>query len=378
MKRRWREIVSAWKEKCARENRNFPTIPKQAFPSLLRELMEKDYSQAVISGFEACGLYPLNVGRPLSRLPEQDKEVETQVQKELLKKLENMRYNQPASAQANRPKKKEKLPAGASYTCLPGRKPQVGVAVNVELEGEEVEGEEVEGEEVEGEEVEGEEVEVEGEEVEEVELEISSEDDFNAGDSSAVQRSAATAKKARKEFWGSESDSSEDKESSDQEKAEEDGSEESERECEREKAKDSEELLPGTYVVAVYQGAWYLGQVLDKKEERLALRQQEYTYVSFMQRVGGSGDNFKWPEKPDKLNTLREDVLFVCGAPIPAAATSSSRNISFTLSPAENKKAYMLLNKAYYHTFLILGYLIPYFQGPVVCVCVCVCLHWSF
>ncbi len=222
---------------------------------------------------------------------------------------------------------------------------------------------------MEGEEVEGEEVEVEGEEVE---LEISSEDEFNAGDSSAVQRSAATAKKARKEFWGSESDSSEDEESSDQEKAEEDGSKESERECEREKAKDSEELLPGTYVVAVYQGAWYLGQVLDKKEERLALRQQEYTYVSFMQRVGGSGDNFKWPEKPDKLNTLREDVLFVCGAPIPAAATSSSRNISFTLSPAENKKAHMLLNKAYYHTFLILGYLIPYFQGPVLCVCVCV------
>ncbi len=80
MKRRWREIVSVWKEKCARENHNFPTIPKQAFPSLLRELMEKDYSQAVISGFEACGLYPLNVGRPLSRLPEQDKKVETQVQ----------------------------------------------------------------------------------------------------------------------------------------------------------------------------------------------------------------------------------------------------------------------------------------------------------
>jgi hypothetical protein len=189
MKRKWREIVSVWKEKCAKENRNFPTIPKQAFPSLLHELMEKDYSQEVISGFEACGLYPMNVGRPLSRLPEEDKEVETQVQQELLKKLQDMRYNQPSSAQADWQKKKEKLPAGASYTCLLGRKPQVGVAVNVDLEGEELEGEDVE-------------------------LEIRSEDDSVASDNSAVQQSAALAKKARTEFWGSGSNSSEDEERS--------------------------------------------------------------------------------------------------------------------------------------------------------------------
>jgi hypothetical protein len=130
-------------------------------------------------------------------------------------------------------------------------------------------------------------------------------------------------------------------------------------------------------VVAVYQGDWYLGAGAGQEEKRLALPRPEYTYISFMQRVGGSGDNFKWPEKPDNLNTLREDVLFICGAPIPAATTSSSRNISFTLSQTENKKAHMLLNKAYYHTFFILGYQVPVptFWDQV---CVCVCVRYGY
>jgi hypothetical protein len=57
-----------------------------------------------------------------------------------------------------------------------------------------------------------------------------------------------------------------------------------------------------------------------------------------MQRLEKSGDLFKWPDKQDKLNTLREDVLFACGAPAPASTTSSSRSISFSLSKAEIKK----------------------------------------
>jgi hypothetical protein len=38
--------------------------------------------------------------------------------------------------------------------------------------------------------------------------------------------------------------------------------------------------------------------------------------------------------------------------PSPAAGMSSSRKISYTLTRVEIKKAYMLPNKAYYHTFL--------------------------
>jgi hypothetical protein len=29
MKRRWREVLTSWKEECVRDGRNFATIPKQ-------------------------------------------------------------------------------------------------------------------------------------------------------------------------------------------------------------------------------------------------------------------------------------------------------------------------------------------------------------
>jgi FKBP-type peptidyl-prolyl cis-trans isomerase len=117
----------------------------------------------------------------------------------------------------------------------------------------------------------------------------------------------------------------------------------------------NEDYPVGSYIVAVYQGKWYVGQVLDKKKEKNALPQDHYVFISFMQRPEGSGDQdvFKWPNKPDKLNTLKEDVLFACRDPTPSNATSSSRSISYSLSKVETKKAYMLLNKAYYHTITL-------------------------
>jgi hypothetical protein len=54
MKRRWREVLSAWKDKCDREGRNFAALPKQQFPALIRKLMDKDYSESIKSGFECC------------------------------------------------------------------------------------------------------------------------------------------------------------------------------------------------------------------------------------------------------------------------------------------------------------------------------------
>jgi hypothetical protein len=107
--------------------------------------------------------------------------------------------------------------------------------------------------------------------------------------------------------------------------------------------------LPGSYVTAVYQGEWYVGQVLDKKTVKNELPTDDYVYLSFMQREVKDIDLFKWPDKADKLNTLTEDVLFVCSAPLPSPATSSSRRITYVLSKDDTKKANIMLNKAYYH-----------------------------
>lgn len=91
MKRKWREVLTAWKEDCFKNNKNFATVPKSEFPALLAALMEKDYSESIRSGFDACGLYPFSLERALKRAPpEEDQEVESQVQQELLKTLSNL------------------------------------------------------------------------------------------------------------------------------------------------------------------------------------------------------------------------------------------------------------------------------------------------
>jgi hypothetical protein len=81
--------------------------------------MEKDYGPAIRGGFEATGINPFNMDRVLSKLPKVDREVTSNIQQQLLNKLGDLRYNPAKTTQAQRPKKKEKLPAGASYTCAP-------------------------------------------------------------------------------------------------------------------------------------------------------------------------------------------------------------------------------------------------------------------
>lgn len=118
MKRRWREVLSDWKDDCQRTNKNFATLPKKEFPALLRKLMEKDYGESIRSGFESCGIHPFSAERALKKLPVENRVVESLIQQQVLNKLHSMRYDQGPTTQAKRPKKKDKLPAGASLTCL--------------------------------------------------------------------------------------------------------------------------------------------------------------------------------------------------------------------------------------------------------------------
>lgn len=53
---------------------NYATLPKKEFPGLLLQLLEKDYSASIISGFEATGLYPLSLQRALTKLPTENRE----------------------------------------------------------------------------------------------------------------------------------------------------------------------------------------------------------------------------------------------------------------------------------------------------------------
>ena len=82
-------------------------------------MLEKDFGNSIRSGFETTGLFPLSAARGLAKLPTpvEEREVETLVQQQLLEKLSTIRYNPAPNKQAQRPSKKDKLPAGASFTC---------------------------------------------------------------------------------------------------------------------------------------------------------------------------------------------------------------------------------------------------------------------
>lgn len=70
LKKAWREILQAWRKTA--EGERMKTLPKDAFPRLLRKLVDDclvDKGQNLISGFKACGIYPYNEDEVLKKLP---------------------------------------------------------------------------------------------------------------------------------------------------------------------------------------------------------------------------------------------------------------------------------------------------------------------
>ena len=145
--------------------------------------------------------------------------------------------------------------------------------------------------------------------------------------------------------------------------------EEQQQQPDLQQKEDCPAYTPGSYVVAVYQSDWYVGQILDKDGEPEAEGWgNDYLFISFMEKTG---DLHKWPKRRDVLNTLKADVLFACQPPEICASTSSSRNTVLSLSKAESKKAKELFAQfqAYYPTKTFQLFLAN-------CVCVCLFFHY--
>jgi hypothetical protein len=328
------------------------TIFMKVFPSLLKQLLDKDFGDAIRAGFECTGICPLNAERVLSKLPKEQREVDSQVQQQLLNKLSSIRYSPGPSSKAPRPKKKDRLPAGASYTCTPE-----GAVVGLpDDEDEDL---------------------LDSPSVVLPTPKRARKLQF-AGDASHIEESPTQESSSEKE----ESSSDEDKSSSDSEevssseelgvgiraiinrrnKKKEDRKKEDEERLKRaeemeETDKQEYQYLPGSYVVVMYDGEWYLAQVLDKEVEQEAECEDNYVYLNFMKK-NHTGESFQWPSTPDRLNMLKEDILFTCDPPAPSAGTSSSRRPTFTLSKMELKKAKWMhmLKKVNYLTITVYQY----------------------
>jgi len=290
--------------------------------------MEKDYRQAVRGGFEATGLFPFNPNKPLAKMPAEEREITTQVHQALLNQLQEMRYSPAVTKRAQHPRKKDKLPAGAAYTCAAG-----GDARDSEPE---------------------------------------SDSDSDSSDSETERQENVNKIIRRLAKKGPLDPESEEEEESEEEISEEEQEMEKEKEMEEEmgekemgekemQQKPEESLeedadfqrfrfFAGSYVAVVYEGDWYVGQVKDKEEESEADRNDIYIYVDFLQRT--PQNFFYWPKKADLLNVLKEDVLFAVRSPTLVNASSSGRTTNLQLTKDDLAKAKRLftLYKAFYPT----------------------------
>ena len=63
----WKDILDTWR----RESRRKDNLPKDAFPSMLRKLMQRLKPSNLIAGFKATGICLLNSNEVLKRLPDE-------------------------------------------------------------------------------------------------------------------------------------------------------------------------------------------------------------------------------------------------------------------------------------------------------------------
>jgi hypothetical protein len=266
LKAKWRTILTEHK-------RNFPKetgISKVHFPQLLDKLMkEANPGQHLPAAFEKCGLHPLNVDRAVERIPSRSMECDRETTRELLsstlgEKLEELRgFN----------KEKRKISRGKKVVVPPGK------SYCDEMDISEEEEEEDEEKDDEKDEEEGRE-----EEEEEEEEEV---------------RRQPPRRMAR---WDQSEESDEE--------AEEllDNMEENEEP----QPKKTPEYAVGSYVVAVYDGNWFIAQVEGEEPENEC---EGFTLLKYMDRRGNN--QFVWGEAKDQLKTINSDILLRVEPPIP-------------------------------------------------------------
>lgn len=117
-KKVWRSILTKWKE--SKSGSKYPTIPKDVFPTLLKELMnslQQNTAQNLISGFKKCGIYPLNKQILLDRLPENVSEVDKNfIGDSFLEQLDKKRADFLGSNGPKKVRKKLQVPPGKSIS----------------------------------------------------------------------------------------------------------------------------------------------------------------------------------------------------------------------------------------------------------------------
>ena len=121
LKAAWKKILAEWRI----ESRVKGAIPKENLPTLLSRLFVGLNSSSLISGFRATGIYPIDRGQVLKRLPGMDKDPGGDEAISVLNEsvLELLKDNLGIGSNAAPPKKSRgpKVPAGQRITVIPGK-----------------------------------------------------------------------------------------------------------------------------------------------------------------------------------------------------------------------------------------------------------------
>jgi hypothetical protein len=248
--------------------------------------------------------------------------VDSAVQKELINRLSDLRYNPPPTTHAGRPKKKDKLPAGSAYTC-----PAVEEDVAEEMDSDTSDSNSSYNSD---------------EDSDHLPAHTSSKLVSNtskrvrvsscSSDSSAeefrrredidqivaklkqnfkkktVQQQSQHMREGPKERSSCEDEDEdqsalEDMPDQEDHPAPEDGPLQEDLPAQE----PAPRYPPESFVVALYQGDWFVGQVMNKDGNPEAEMSEDYILVSFMEKM--KGDLLKWPRHLDILNVLKVGLI---------------------------------------------------------------------
>jgi hypothetical protein len=242
---------------------------------MVSDLLQRvDAKKLLPEAFRKCGLAPLNREEVLQRIPSSltSQQIARHLDQQLVEKLEVRRFGDVPKRKGRGPK----IAPGKSYSAL-------------EEEEDSPEEEEDSPEE---------------EEDSPEEEEDSPEEEEGGGDEVHAQAGGSGVRRIKSRTGGVQYQEEDDKDDEEEE-------EESDEELPDPELRPPTEKIPGTMVVAVYEGEWFIAEVMEDQRGVPG----GYTRLKFMAIKGTNV--FTWPNKDDRVITYNDDILLENIDPIP-------------------------------------------------------------
>jgi hypothetical protein len=287
LKSSWRAILAEFKS----ENPLQVGVPKTAFPRLLKKTIERaNPGQHMAAAFRKCGLFPVDPSKAMERIPSRDMDAP-----ETIRELLNSTLGEKLDQLRGTGRKEKAKGRGKKIKVAPGKSYSAPL-VDSEEEDEDEEG------------LDEKEVDSEGSDSDEDEVEtLLKEMDECRGKGKGKAKANTRRPTLPLQISDSDSDLNDELPDLDNEPVD-------------PAAGGSWRARPvnfpvGSFVVAVYDKAWYVAQVEGEEPEE---ETEGFTLLKYMERKGVN--QFVWGKESDRLKTLHTDILLKVEPPIPVSS----------------------------------------------------------